>query len=53
MRLLLLLDILCACVVKHEVGARGEDVRPGGVCRELILLLMGLIDCFLGVPMVR
>jgi hypothetical protein len=54
MRLLLLLDIFCAWVVKHEVGGRGEDVRSGGVCGELlILLMMGLDNCFLGVPMVR
>ena len=52
-RLVLLLDILCTWIVKHEVGARGEDVRSGSVCGELILLLMGLNECFLGVPMVR
>lgn len=49
----MLLDFFYARIVKHEVGGRREDVRPGGVCGELILLLMGLNECFLGVPMVR
>jgi hypothetical protein len=49
--LMLLLDIFCAWVVKHEVGGGWEDVRSGGVCGELMLL--GLNDCFLGEPMER